>query len=169
MFKNVNQSLINQVSASLFSRVSFVTVAYESPFSWLLVHTMRAGIVIGDVCLSVCVSVRPRKISKTSHQKLMKLEPWWTLDVGRWHLTLTFDLESYFCTTLTFEWLDLATSFLVWRCTLRISVSRSSFKVIGPRSRSWQLKAVVHRFVPPQTHLNLYIVLLLLIYIYTFF
>jgi len=56
------------------------------------------------------------------------------LEVGD-NLTLTFDLESYFrifsIQAITFEWLDLATSFSVWRYIFRISRSHSSFKFMG--------------------------------------
>jgi len=58
-----------------------------------------------------------------------------------WNLVaLTFDRESYFCTSSTqaiyFEWLGLVTLFSVWRYIFRISRSRSSFKVMGLISRS---------------------------------
>jgi len=53
-----------------------------------------------------------------------------------------FDLLSYFhpfaIQPVYFEWLDLATSFLIWRYIFRISTSWFSFKVMGPRSRSRQ-------------------------------
>jgi len=56
-----------------------------------------------------------------------------------WKL-VTFDFDSYFGTfsirAIYFEWLDLATSFSVRRYIFRISRSRFSFKVMGPRSRS---------------------------------
>jgi len=49
-----------------------------------------------------------------------------------WKL-MTFDFESYFriflIQAIPFEWLDLATSFLVWRYILRISASPPMFKV----------------------------------------
>jgi len=62
-----------------------------------------------------------------------------------WHLTLTFDLESYFSIFLIqaipFKWLYLATSFSVWRYIFRISRSLFRFKVMGLRSRSRQWKS----------------------------
>jgi len=51
-----------------------------------------------------------------------------------WHLTLTFDLESYFCTFSTqaipLQWLDLATSFSIWRYS-------SEYLGHGSVLRSW--------------------------------
>jgi len=52
-----------------------------------------------------------------------------------WKLvTLTFDLESYFRSfsiqAICFEWLDLATSFSVWKHIFKISRSQFSFKVM---------------------------------------
>ena len=38
--------------------------------------------------------------------------------------------------TITFEWIDIETSFLVWYYILTISRSSLSIKVIGSRSRS---------------------------------
>jgi len=62
-----------------------------------------------------------------------------------WHMTLTFDLESYFHTfpaqAIPFAWLYLATSFLMWWYIFKMSRSRFSFKVMGPRSRSRQHKS----------------------------
>jgi len=53
---------------------------------------------------------------------------------------LAFDLESYSCTSsfqaVYFEWLDIATSFSVWRYIFRILKSQLSFKVMGLISRS---------------------------------
>jgi len=43
---------------------------------------------------------------------------------------------------IPFEFLYLATSFLVWWYIFRISRSQFCFKVMGPRSRSWLQKAV---------------------------
>jgi len=61
-----------------------------------------------------------------------------------WHLTFTFDLESYFCTlsiqATYYEWLDLAISFSVWRYIFRISRSWFSFEIMGQRSKCQKLK-----------------------------
>jgi len=73
--------------------------------------------------------------------------PWWTLEaIGSWrHLTLTFDLESYFrifsARAIPLQWLDLAAAFSIWGYIFRISRSWSSFKVMGLRSRSRQQKS----------------------------
>jgi len=58
-----------------------------------------------------------------------------------WKL-MTVELDSIFVPTqaITFEWRDLARPSSVWRYALRMSVSRSSFKVIKPRSRLRQLR-----------------------------
>jgi len=56
-----------------------------------------------------------------------------------------FYLESYFhiflIHAIRFEWLYIATSFLVWTYIFGISRSRFSFKFMGPRSRSHQQKS----------------------------
>jgi len=105
-------------------------------------------------CLCVCASVSLQIISKTTGRNWYNLvgifPAWWSLKVLKcwWHLTLTFDLESYFCIFLIqaipFERLYLANSFSVWRYIFRISRSRFSVKVMGLRSRSRQRKAVAY-------------------------
>jgi len=47
-------------------------------------------------------------------------------------VTFDFDLESYFF--VFFVWLDLATSFPVWRYIFRVSRAHLSFKIMGPGS-----------------------------------
>jgi len=80
-----------------------------------------------SVCVSVCLSAQ-------------NLENYRSVRCG-WKL-VTFDPESYFrpfsFQHVYFEWLDLATSFSVWRYIFRVSRSRFSVKVMGPRSRSQQ-------------------------------
>jgi len=71
---------------------------------------------------------------------------------GVWKL-VTFDLESYFRTYLSYnfrtDWpVDLATLTLIWRYDLRISMSRSSFGS-DPRLRSPQQETAARRFVLP--------------------
>jgi len=53
---------------------------------------------------------------------------------------------------ITFEWIDLAMSYSVWRYDFKMSVARFSFKVI--RSRSRQQKTAVHGFVLPRAQFN---------------
>jgi len=79
---------------------------------------LRPGIVFGSVCLSVCLSV---------HTKSRKLP------FRNWCNLVTFEVDPRAILVL-----DLETSFLVRRYVLRMSVSRSRFKVIGPMSRSRQ-------------------------------
>jgi len=100
------------------------------------------------ICLSVCLSAENLEnywaktdvtwLEYVPRRMLEVVESWW-------HLTLTFDLYSYFhifpAQAIPFEWLYLATSFLVWRCIFRISRSQFSFKVMSSRSRSWQRKS----------------------------
>jgi len=98
-----------------------------------------------------CASVCSHKISETTEQKLMYLVEICTMVNARsgWK-SVTFDLalwprESYFriCSVqaIPFEWLYLATSFSVRRFIFKISRSRFSFKVIGPKSKSPQRKS----------------------------
>ena len=73
---------------------------------------MRVGNVFGRVCLSVCLSV---------------------------HLSVRLCVCVSVCLsvqTITFEPLNIGTSFLVWGYILTISRSTLSIKVIGSRSRS---------------------------------
>jgi len=97
---------------------------------------LPAGIVCGGVCLWVCVSVRrkSRKLLVGNRCNLVGICPMGDAK-SDWKL-VTFDLDlwpwelfSYFLKiqAIYFEWLDLATSFSVWRHIFRISrlVSRS--------------------------------------------
>jgi len=94
---------------------------------------LRAGIVFGGVCLSA--QNLENYWSEINVTWSKEYEPWRTLEVvgSWWHLTLTYDLESYFrifsAQTIPLQWLELETSFLVWRYIFRISMSRFSFKV----------------------------------------
>jgi len=104
---------------------------------------LRAGIVFGGICLSVCLFVCSHKVSKSTDRNwcsLVGICPMVNARSGWW--LVTFDLESYFCIFLIqgiyFEWLYLATLFSVWRHIFRISRSRFNFKVMGPRSKQWK-------------------------------
>ena len=77
---------------------------------------MRVGNVFGRVCLSVCLSVCVS-------------------------VCLCFCLSVFLSIqAITFEPLDIETSFLVCRYILTISRSSLSIKVIGSRSRSYKKK-----------------------------
>jgi len=58
---------------------------------------------------------------------------------------MTVHLGSYFriflIQAIPFEWLDLATSFSVWRYIFKISRPQFSFKVMVPRSTSRERKS----------------------------
>jgi len=112
---------------------------------------LRAGIVLAaSVCRSVCASVCPQTSRKLLIRNWCNLVGMSTMMNARsdWKL-VTFDLDlwpwelfSYFFNLgyTPSEWLYLAISFLVRRYVFRISMSRYSFKVIRPRSRSRQQK-----------------------------
>jgi len=95
-------------------------------------------------CLCVCLCDCPHKISKILIRNwcyLIRICPMVKARSG-WKL-VTFDLDlwpwelfSYFSAqAVPFEWLYLATSFLALWYNFRISRSRFSFKVLGPRSK----------------------------------
>jgi len=111
--------------------------------SFLPAHMLRAGIVFGSVCVSVCLSAQNLQNYWTEIDVTwLEYAPWYTLEVvwRWWHLTLSFDLKSYFHTfwihAIYFKWLDLATLFSVY--IFITSRPQFSFKDMGPRSRSWQ-------------------------------
>jgi len=105
-----------------------------------------------SVCLCVSRSVCTKSQNHWSEIDVTWQEyaPWWTLEVYHswWLMILTCDFESCFCTfwiqAASFEWLDPATSFSIWRYIFRISRWRFSFEVICLRSRSlWRKSSCI--------------------------
>jgi len=98
------------------------------------------------VCATVSVRTKCRKLLIRNWCNFVEICP--MVNAGSDLKLVTFDLESYFLTfsiqTTCFEWLDLTTSFSVWRYIFRTSRLWFCFKVIGPRSRSQQRKAVAY-------------------------
>ena len=84
---------------------------------------MRVGNVFGHVCLSVCVSV--------------------CLSVCLCVCVCVCLSVFLSVQAITFEPLNIETSFLVCRYILTISRSSLSIKVIGSRSRSYEKKMIV--------------------------
>jgi len=77
------------------------------------------------LCVCLCACPHEIKIDVTWQEYVQ----WWTLEVvGSWW-NLTFTFESYFrifrIQARSFEWLDRATSFSVWRYIFKISRSHS--------------------------------------------
>jgi len=95
--------------------------------------------------LSVCLSVntKSRKLLIGNWCNLVRICPMVNAR-SDWKL-VTFDLERHFVflvQAVIFEWLVVAALYSVCRYIFRIFRSRSIFKVMGSRSRSWQRKSV---------------------------
>jgi len=92
-------------------------------------------------CLSVCT--KSWKLQDRNGCNSVRIWPKGNTR-SRWKL-MASDLDSFFVffppQAILYEWLYLATSFSVRWYIFRISRSRFSFKVIGPRSRSQQWKS----------------------------
>jgi len=96
---------------------------------------------------SVCLSVRTKSQTLLVINSCNLVAISFMVNAGSSWKLITFDLQSHVriisIQAIAFEWLVLATLFLVWRYILRISKSHLSFKVMGQRSRSLQLKKLL--------------------------
>jgi len=129
----------------MFDAFNISLKAAQVPHHYLRACCEQILFLVTPACLSVCLSTQNLKnysseIDVTwknmSHGETLEVVESW------WHLTLTFDLESYLriflIQAIPFEWLYLATSFLVWSYIFRISRSQLSFKDTSSVSRQWK-------------------------------
>jgi len=129
----------------------FLSPLIRASLSWcqsVTVYYLRACCEqVLFLVVSVCLSVRTesRKLLTRNWFNLVGICPMGNARSGSKLATFDLDLniESCLCTprAIYFEWLDIATSFSVWRYIFRLSRSGFSFRVMGSRSRSRQWKS----------------------------
>jgi len=121
-------------------------------FPILYLHARCEQVLFLETSVCVCVSVRMKspKLLVRNRCNLVQICPTmnarnvWklvTFDVDLWPRELFSYFFSLLCSVRSSGCLNIATSFLAWRCIFRISRSLSSFKVVGLMSRSQLTKA----------------------------